>query len=112
LRRSFFATQERGAPFVILAILAVVSALYLVRSWRAGIELHADYLVIHGFFKSRRLRKAQITAVDRFPFVDWVDKHGITHQSLAAVYSGGSNGGGGAEARFDAQRKLVDWFQL
>jgi cell division protein FtsW (lipid II flippase) len=106
-----FATQERGAPFVIFAVLAVASAVYLVRGWRAGIELHPDHLVIRGFFSSRRLRKAQITAVDRFPFVDWVDEHDITHQSLAAVYSGGSNGGGGAEARANAKRKLVGWFQ-
>jgi uncharacterized membrane protein YfcA len=106
-----FATQERGVSFVIFAILAVASAIYLVRGWRAGIELHPDHLVIRGFFSSRRLRKARITAVDRFPFVDWVDEHGIAHQSLAAVYSGGSNGGGGAEARSDAKRKIVDWFQ-
>lgn len=106
-----FATQERGASFVVFAVLTIAAAAYLVRGWRAGIELHPDHMVIRGFFSSRRLLKTQITAVDRFPFIDWVDDHDVTHQSVAAVYSGGANGGGGATARAEAKKKLIGWFQ-
>jgi hypothetical protein len=68
-------------------------------------------MVIRGFFRSRRLSKTQIAAVDRFPFIDWVDDHDVTHQGVATVYSGGSNGGGGATAGAETMKKLVRWFQ-
>lgn len=104
----FGATDWRsfGIASVIIALAAFA---YPIRSVRAGIALFPEQLVVRGFFASRRIRKSQITSVDRFPFLDWNDEKGISHQTIVAVYSGGSNGGGGGASRKDAQNRLRSW---
>lgn len=106
-----FGISEQGPLLPLFAVLAIASAIYLVRGWRAGIELHPEYLVIRGFFRSRRLCKTQLTSVSRFPFLDWADDHGTSHQSVVSVYSGGQNGGGGAGARSEAKLILLQWLK-
>jgi hypothetical protein len=101
-----------GSSFgVISIVVAVVVGIFVVRVLRAGVVLKEDQLVIRGFFSSRTIRRTAISSVERFPFVDWNDEKGISHQSIVAIFSGGTNDGGGPASRATAKRRVELWLQ-
>jgi hypothetical protein len=80
-----------------------------IRCARNAAIIDGDRLHLRGVFVSRTLRRADISSVDRFPFIDWDDAQGISHQSSVSAFLGSNSSAWAAGHRRDASRTLHQW---
>jgi hypothetical protein len=64
----------------------VVGVCLAVRAYRAGVVLEPEAILVRGFFRSRRIPRAQVTEITEFPAVRWKRADGRARWSPIFVF--------------------------
>jgi hypothetical protein len=92
---SHLETPIRGAA-VCTAIVA--GSILAVRGYRIGVTCRGDSATVRGFFRTRMIRRDQITELTVFPAIVWHDTAGRRHWSpvIALMDNGRASGATGS----------------
>jgi len=58
----------------------------VIRSFRAGVGLYADHLLIRGWFLSRSIPKDQIVTITSMKFAEWTSNRGSRRLSPLTMF--------------------------
>jgi hypothetical protein len=77
---------RQGNDWPFAAVLFTAAALIAFRGLGAGITLGEKELVVRDYLFTTRIRREQVTSVDRFPSIDWRDTNGVPRVTLFNVF--------------------------
>jgi hypothetical protein len=63
-----------------------MSPAFRVRGYRMAVRITSDSVYVHGYFLTRRVERAAITAVTNDPAIEWVDAAGRTRRTPVRVF--------------------------
>jgi hypothetical protein len=82
---------SRGVEIAGTAGSVLIGSYLAVRGYRAGVLLEPEAIVVRGFFRTRRIPKAQITGLTEFPAVRWKGADGKARWSPIVAFAEGGN---------------------
>lgn len=94
--------------WILGLVFVAIGVFWAVRFARNSAVVDGDRLHLRGIFFSRTLERSSITSVDRFPFIDWNDAKGISHQSSVSAFLG-NNSPAQDRRRAEAAQTLHAW---